>query len=501
MKGDFAGRLKAAFSQPLTEKYRPRRLEDIVGQEGPRRVLTALVASPYPSSWVLVGPSGLGKTTAALAVANTMPAELHHIAAGECRLEIVQETCRRCHYAPCRLQDWKPVQFHVVLADEADQMSIAAQHAFLSQLEEPVGPPKTIFIFTCNTTNAIENRFLSRCRVLTFSSENLGDELERFLRRIWSLENRNGRAAPDFAGIVRGSGCNVRSAANLLEMALMLNDCQPLGAEIAGRKPRLLSERSHKYVVTYIDAASAEIHPLALLVPDAPEEDFPALMKDIELRGVRTPAVRYQAKIIDGKRRLRACRQVGVAFPVIEYEGSDPVAEIISLNVRRRQLNTSQLAMFGGRLANYRHGGDRRSNQDASLQLDLVSVKQAAGLLQVSVRSIETARKILSQGDSDLIAAVDAGKISVSGAAKMLRAAEPAAEAALDSAARNWYVLRKKYSKLLLREIKLIHGSGVLNRTPSELLATMSEEERSDLSRLLPEVCLWLQRFAMEWRP
>jgi replication-associated recombination protein RarA len=60
----------------LTDRYRPRTLADFVGLDKPRAILAKLAADPFPSSWAFVGPPGIGKTTAALALAEQLPAEL-----------------------------------------------------------------------------------------------------------------------------------------------------------------------------------------------------------------------------------------------------------------------------------------------------------------------------------------------------------------------------------------------------------------------------------------
>jgi replication-associated recombination protein RarA len=136
------------FPMPLSEKYRPQRIQDFVGLDKAKRIVAAFIAKPYQSAWLFVGASGTGKTTMALALAAEIPAELHHIPARECTLEAVQDVCRRCHYSPRQPDNWQPVRFHVVLIDEADQMSNAAQLALLSKLDSTAFPPSTIFIFT-----------------------------------------------------------------------------------------------------------------------------------------------------------------------------------------------------------------------------------------------------------------------------------------------------------------------------------------------------------------
>src|SRR5215469_8248706 len=94
------------FPQPLTEKYRPTAIADFVGLDKIKRAMSKLAANPYPSAWFFLGNSGTGKTTMALAMANEMPAELHHIASKECTLETVQEIAKKCHWMPRMFSDW-----------------------------------------------------------------------------------------------------------------------------------------------------------------------------------------------------------------------------------------------------------------------------------------------------------------------------------------------------------------------------------------------------------
>jgi replication-associated recombination protein RarA len=208
------------FPVSLSEKYRPQRVQDFIGLDKAKRIVSKFAANPYPSAWLWVGASGTGKTTMALALAAEIPAELHHVPAKECTLERVQDVCKQCHYSPRQPDDWKPVRFHLVLIDEADQMSNAAQLALLSKLDATAFPPNTIFVFTCNATNNLEARFLSRCRTIEFSSYGMANEISGLLSAIWEKETASPER-PNFQRIAKDSCNNVRDCLMTLETELL----------------------------------------------------------------------------------------------------------------------------------------------------------------------------------------------------------------------------------------------------------------------------------------
>ena len=53
------------YSMPLTVKYQPRKVEDFIGLEGPKRLFGNLLKAPRPVAILLVGPPGSGKTSMA----------------------------------------------------------------------------------------------------------------------------------------------------------------------------------------------------------------------------------------------------------------------------------------------------------------------------------------------------------------------------------------------------------------------------------------------------
>ncbi len=203
-----------AFPQSLAEKYRPRTIADFVGLERPKKIIGQFAANPYQSSWLFVGPPGVGKTSMALALAAQIGAEIHHIPSQKCNAQAIDDTCHMCAYVPLS------GGFHLVIVDEADRMTPAAQLALLSKLDATDAPPNTIWVFTCNATDGLEPRFLSRTRQLEFSSYGLANEAARLLESIWQREAK-GAAAPNFARIVKESANNLRDALMCLETELL----------------------------------------------------------------------------------------------------------------------------------------------------------------------------------------------------------------------------------------------------------------------------------------
>ena len=137
-----------------------------------------------------------------------------------------------------------------------------------------------------------------------------------------------------------------------------------------------------------------EFHPLADIFPLIGGAEFESLAADILANGVLEPIVIYEGQILDGRNRYRAAMSVGVDCPKEEYTGTDPAGYVVSLNIHRRHLTESQRAMAAAKLANMTVGQPEKN----SANLQNTSRAEAAKLLNVSERSVNTAKKIERQG-------------------------------------------------------------------------------------------------------
>ena len=154
-----------------------------------------------------------------------------------------------------------------------------------------------------------------------------------------------------------------------------------------------------------------EDHPIAAIFPLLPEEELKELAADIEARGLLQPILLHEGKILDGRNRYRACQMAGVTPETETYAGTDPLKDTLSLNLRRRHLSESQRAMVAAKLATLSNGGNRVAEQLANLPTAPTQA-EAASALQVSPRSVQSARKVLTESP-ELAEQVAAGTITV----------------------------------------------------------------------------------------
>ena len=153
-----------------------------------------------------------------------------------------------------------------------------------------------------------------------------------------------------------------------------------------------------------------DFHPLANIFPLVEGAEFDEFVADIRQHGLHEPTIVYEDKILDGRNRYRACLSAGIEPKFTVYQGDDPVAFVVSLNLRRRHLDESQRAMVAAKLATLRDG------QRADF-VEGLPIGRASALLNVGERSIARAREVMSRGATELVRAVEHGRVSVSAAA------------------------------------------------------------------------------------
>jgi hypothetical protein len=169
------------------------------------------------------------------------------------------------------------------------------------------------------------------------------------------------------------------------------------------------------------------LHPLCRLFPRLEGIEFETLKADIIANGQREPITVHEGMVLDGGNRYRACIEAGIEPLHREFTGADPVAFVLSANLHRRHLTPGQQAAIVASAQDWTRahgaGGDRKSDQTATLPLD--SVADRAAQSGASERTQRMADKVARQSP-ELAKQVAHGEISLPKALEQL-APRPAA--------------------------------------------------------------------------
>jgi hypothetical protein len=203
------------------------------------------------------------------------------------------------------------------------------------------------------------------------------------------------------------------------------------------------------------------VHPAADRFPLLTGPGLADLTADITVRGLQDPLVLYRdpesgvVQLLDGRNRLAACVRAGVEPVTRFYEGDDPLGFVISANLYRRQLSTSQRAAIAAELlpdyearaaARKAEGLKKAQSRDPGVGTDAHTPVQplqddaalaakwrkpqpvrtvrardeAAAALGVSGRSVQKAKKV-KEDAPDLHEEVKAGKRTLNGAERVVK--------------------------------------------------------------------------------
>jgi DNA polymerase-3 subunit gamma/tau len=148
--------------------YRPQSFDEVIGQDHITSSLKKLAQKgKWPHAYLLVGPSGTGKTTVARIIASELkcePANLIELdAASNSSVEGIRNLTSSLTY-----KGFGENSTRVIIIDECHSLSKQAWQALLKPIEEP--PDHIYFIFCTTEEEKIEKTIKTRCTQFNFRS-------------------------------------------------------------------------------------------------------------------------------------------------------------------------------------------------------------------------------------------------------------------------------------------------------------------------------------------
>lgn len=199
----------------LYRKYRPRRFEEVVGQDEAVAVLRrALEEKTLAHAYLFSGTRGVGKTTIARILAREAGASEEDIiemdAASNRGIDDIRRLREEVFVRPFR----SPRKVYII--DEVHMLTREAFNAFLKVLEEP--PDHVVFVLATTEEQKVPATIRSRCVVVRFKSPSV-EQIQALLRRVALAEEMSAddAALSQLAHLSEGS---YRDALVLLQQAI-----------------------------------------------------------------------------------------------------------------------------------------------------------------------------------------------------------------------------------------------------------------------------------------
>ena len=208
-----------AVNQPLAERLRPRKLDDYIGQEhlvGKNAVLRKMIESGNLSSLILWGPPGVGKTTLAKIIANTLERPFYTLSAVNSGVKDVREVIEKA-----KKQQFFNKPNPILFIDEIHRFSKSQQDSLLGAVED--GTITLIGATTENPSFEVISPLLSRCQVYILEPLNkkgLLKLVDNAIKKDAELKKKEITLKEDVA-MLRFSGGDARKLLNVLELVVL----------------------------------------------------------------------------------------------------------------------------------------------------------------------------------------------------------------------------------------------------------------------------------------
>lgn len=222
-----------------TEKYRPSKFSEIVGQDDIIKRVESLTNSLNIPHLLFAGPAGTGKSTLALVVVKSLFKDLWREnylelnASDERGINVVREKVKNF----ARTKSLGEVPFKVIFLDEADALTPEAQQALRRTMENFSNTCR--FILSCNYSSKIIDPIQSRCALFRFKLLEKR-HVEKVIKKI--IENEKLVISPEAMEMIyEGSEGDCRKCINLLQSTASISpsiNAELVSTILASAKPK-----------------------------------------------------------------------------------------------------------------------------------------------------------------------------------------------------------------------------------------------------------------------
>ncbi|WP_167619654.1 replication-associated recombination protein A [Maribellus sediminis] len=207
------------MNQPLAERLRPKTLDDYIGQEhlvGKGAVLRKMIESGNITSLILWGPPGVGKTTLAKIIANTLDRPFFVLSAINSGVKDIREVIEKA-----KKQQFFSRPNPILFIDEIHRFSKSQQDSLLGAVED--GTITLIGATTENPSFEVISPLLSRCQVYILNhldKEALLAIIKQATKKDTLLKQKKITIREDQA-LLRFSGGDARKLLNVVELVVL----------------------------------------------------------------------------------------------------------------------------------------------------------------------------------------------------------------------------------------------------------------------------------------
>lgn len=216
-----------SLSQPLAEILRPKTIDDVIGQDhllGDDCPIRNAVTSNKLPSIILWGPPGVGKTSIAFAIANSVNYEFISLSAVLSGVKDIREAVDKANFN--KDQNQKKTMLFI---DEVHRFNKSQQDAFLPHVEN--GLFTFIGATTENPSFEVNSALLSRCQVYILNSLS-NEALKKILNKALSIQENIKLDESSTEFIIEYANGDGRRLLNLIEVVYFYSKDKPIEVDI-----------------------------------------------------------------------------------------------------------------------------------------------------------------------------------------------------------------------------------------------------------------------------